>query len=84
MAIVKMYTKDYCPYCDRAKELLSQYDVAVEEFDVQNDASRLEEMMQLSKRRTVPQIFIDDLHVGGYDDLVSMQQSGKLTKILAE
>ena len=82
MSKVYMYTKNYCPYCDLAKELLSQYENELTEYDVQNDAARLHEMLERSQRRTVPQIFIDELHVGGYDDLAALESSGDLEKLL--
>lgn len=67
-----------CPYCVRAKELLTKKDLAYEEIDVTSDDAARSEMVALSKRRTVPQIWIGDLHVGGCDDLYALDTSGEL------
>lgn len=82
MAKVIMYTKEYCPYCRHAKELLNAKKVAFEEIRVDLDAAELEKMMKLSNRRTVPQIFINDVSIGGYDDLAALNKSGKLDELL--
>jgi thioredoxin reductase (NADPH) len=83
MARVVVYSKSWCPYCDRAKALLAAKGVAYEEIDVERDAARLEEMVRKSGgRRTVPQIFIDDQHVGGSDDLHELDRQGKLDPML--
>lgn len=82
MANVVIYTKESCPYCKLAKELLAAHHVTPEEFRVDLDSSRLEEMLRLSNRRTVPQIFIDGQSIGGYDDLAVLAKSGKLDTLL--
>lgn len=81
-----MYTKSYCPYCDLAKEILSQYPdkVLLEEVDVENDPKQLAVMMDKTKRRTVPQIFIEGQYIGGYDDLAEFEKTGKLNKLLEQ
>jgi glutaredoxin 3 len=82
MAKVIVYTKDNCPYCHMAKELLSSRSVSYEEIRIDLDDSKREEMMRLSNRRTVPQIFINDQSIGGYDDLAALVKSGKLDGLL--
>lgn len=82
MAKVVMYTKDHCPYCKMAKTLLTAKNIAFEEIHVDQDPEKLEEMMRLSKQRTVPQIFINDKPIGGYDDLAALAKSGKLDGLL--
>jgi glutaredoxin 3 len=78
-----MYTTQVCPYCLRAKALLKQRGVAqIEEIRVDLDAAQRDRMIELTGRRTVPQIFIGDLHVGGCDDLMALDQSGKLAPLL--
>ncbi len=83
MAKVEIYTKDYCPYCMRAKHLLETKGVKFEEYDITNDAAGQRDMIQRSERRTVPQIFIDGFHVGGSDDLIEANRSGQLDQLLA-
>jgi glutaredoxin 3 len=81
---VKMYTTLVCPYCVRAKALLKQRGVeAIEEIRVDLDPAERERMMALTGRRTVPQIFIGNTHVGGCDDLVALDQQGQLLPLLA-
>ena len=83
MTNIEIYTKDYCPFCARAKHLLTTKGVSFTEHDVTHDVEGQQEMMERSQRRTVPQIFIDGHHVGGNDDLVAANQSGELDKLLA-
>lgn len=81
---VLMYTTAVCPYCIRAKQLLTARGVPqIEEVRVDLDPARREEMMVKTNRRTVPQIYIGDTHVGGCDDLVALDQAGKLLPLLA-
>ena len=83
MALVKMYTTQVCPYCIRAKSLLQQRGVGqIEEIRVDLDPSQRQAMMQLTGRRTVPQIFIGAMHVGGCDDLVDLDRRGGLMPLL--
>ena len=82
MAKVVVYTKENCPYCRMAKELLSSRQVAYEEVRIDLDEDRKEEMIRLSNRRTVPQIFINDQSIGGYDDISTLAKSGKLDGLL--
>ncbi len=83
MPKIRIYTTPICPYCARAKALLSEKDAAFEEVDVYMDAAARKEMMQRSGRRTVPQIFIGERHIGGCDDLVSLDEAGELDPLLA-
>ena len=81
---VLMYTAAVCPYCTRAKRLLAARGVIeIEEIRVDLDPARREEMMRRTRRRTVPQIFIGDTHVGGCDDLIALDQRGGLMPLLA-
>jgi glutaredoxin 3 len=83
MAEVIVYSKAVCPYCDRAKMLLKAKDVAFEERRVDLDPALLDEMLSKSEgRRTVPQIFINDQGVGGFDDLWALEQKGQLDSLL--
>jgi glutaredoxin 3 len=82
MAQVRIYTTPICPYCARAKALLGQKGVAFEEVDVYMDAAARKEMMEKSGRRTVPQIFIDERHIGGCDDLHALEADGGLDPLL--
>lgn len=80
---VLMYTTAVCPYCVRAKQLLKARGVVeIEEVRVDLDPARRDEMMQRTQRRTVPQIFIGDVHVGGCDDLHALNAAGKLRPLL--
>ncbi len=82
-AHVLMYTTAVCPYCVRAKQLLAARGVTgIEEVRVDLDPARREEMMQRTQRRTVPQIYIGETHVGGCDDLVALDAAGKLKPLL--
>lgn len=83
-AAVMMYSTAICPYCVRAERLLHAKGVAViEKVRVDLDTERRAEMMQKTGRRTVPQIYIGGVHVGGYDDLVVLDRAGKLVPMLA-
>jgi glutaredoxin 3 len=84
-ARVLMYTTAVCPYCIRAKQLLSARGVReIEEVRVDLDPARREEMMEKTKRRTVPQIYIGDTHVGGCDDLIALDAAGGLLPLLGQ
>jgi glutaredoxin 3 len=77
-----MYTTAICPYCVRAKYLLNNKGVGFDEIRIDHNPDSMQEMLQRSNRHTVPQIFIDDYHVGGYDDLASLEMSGRLDELL--
>jgi len=79
-----MYSTATCPYCVRAKQILKAKGVEqIDEIRVDLDAVQRQTMMQITGRRTVPQIFIGDTHVGGHDDLVALDQRGGLDPLLA-
>jgi glutaredoxin 3 len=83
MSAVKMYTTAVCPYCVRAKQILKAKGVTeIEEIRVDLDPEQRISMMNLTGRRTVPQIFIGDTHVGGCDDLVALDGQGGLVPLL--
>jgi len=83
MSKVLMYTTQVCPYCVRAKALLKQRGVAaIDEVRVDMDPAARSRMVELTGRRTVPQIFIGDTHVGGCDDLIALDQRGGLMPLL--
>ena len=83
MPSIKMYTTGYCPYCTRAKQFLQAKGVAqIEEIRIDTDSAARITMMEITGRRTVPQIFIGATHVGGYDDLVALDKSGGLQPLL--
>ena len=83
MQAVKMYTTAVCPYCTRAKQLLKSRGVAqIEEVRIDTDPAARQQMMDITGRRTVPQIFIGDTHVGGFDDLAVLDQRGGLMPLL--
>ena len=83
MPTVKMYTTAVCPYCIRAKQLLNARGVAqIEEIRIDLDPGARAHMMEITGRRTVPQIFIGDTHVGGCDDLVALDSKGGLMPLL--
>lgn len=84
MAKVTMYSTAVCPYCVRAEQLLTQKGVAdIEKIRVDLEPERRDEMIARTGRRTVPQIFIGDTHVGGCDDLYALERAGKLDPLLA-
>lgn len=83
MANVTIYSSDYCPFCIRAKQLLTSKNVAFDEINVDGERERRQEMMEKSGRHTVPQIWIDELHVGGCDELFALEREQKLDTLLA-
>jgi glutaredoxin 3 len=84
MAKVTMYATSWCPYCDRARRLLAKKGVDFEEVDVESAPEKRAEMQNRSGRRSVPQIFIGDQHVGGSDDLHALEDAGKLDALLGK
>ncbi|MDP2832398.1 MAG: glutaredoxin 3 [Pseudomonadota bacterium] len=84
MPHVKMYCTATCPYCTMAEKLLAKKGVTqIEKVRVDLDSAQLEEMMRITGRRTVPQIYIGDRHVGGFDDLSALDAGGELEPLLA-
>ena len=83
MAKIEMYSTLFCPYCARARSLLQKKGVAFTDIDLDSDTARRDEMVaRAGGRRTVPQIFIDGAHIGGSDELVSLDRAGKLDALL--
>lgn len=84
MAQVTLYTSPLCGFCHAAKRMLTGKGVSYAEIDVAADPSKRQEMMSRANgRHTVPQIFVGDIHVGGYDDMAALEQAGKLDPMLA-
>lgn len=81
---VVMYGTEYCSYCAAARMLLKKKGIDWEEISISGDADKRDEMMQRSGGRTVPQIFIDGKPIGGFDDLYTLEQDGRLDVILSE
>ncbi|WP_029151686.1 glutaredoxin 3 [Methylovulum miyakonense] len=82
MPEILIYTTKICPYCIMAKRLLDKKGVTYNEINVDGNPGLREAMMQKTRRRTVPQIYIGDLHVGGFDELYSLEQNKKLDTLL--
>ena len=80
---VIVYSQPFCGYCSAAKRLLNEKGAAFTEIDVMAEPGRRDEMIARSGRRTVPQIFIDGRHIGGYDDLSALDRAGELDGLLA-
>lgn len=84
MQPVTIYTSQLCGYCHAAKRLLNSKNVKFDEIDVMTDPDKRQEMMRRAQgRHTVPQIFIGDIHVGGFDDMNALERAGKLDQLLA-
>ncbi|HNP02516.1 MAG TPA: glutaredoxin 3 [Agitococcus sp.] len=82
MTAVTVYSTGTCPWCVQAENLLKRVGATVEKIRVDQSESQLESMMTRSGRRTVPQIFVGDVHIGGFNDLVACEQSGELLKLI--
>lgn len=83
MPHIRIYSTPVCPYCDRAKQLFDRRGDVYEVIDVSDTAQREKMIALAGGRRTVPQIFIGDTHVGGYDDLAALERKGELDELLA-
>ena len=81
-AQVTMYATDWCPFCVRAEKLLVSKGANVKKINVEDQPDRRAEMVEMTGRRTVPQMFIGDRHVGGHDDLVALERVGDLDALL--
>lgn len=84
MAAITIYTTPTCPYCLAAKALLTHKGLSFREINVQNDRETAVSLMERTGRRTVPQIFIGETHVGGFDDLNALETAGRLDPLLRE
>jgi glutaredoxin 3 len=83
MPTIRMYSTAVCPFCQRAEMLLKSKGIAeIEKIRVDLDSARRDEMIQKTGRRTVPQIYIGEVHVGGFDDLAALDRAGKLDALL--
>lgn len=82
-ANITLYTTPYCPYCVRAKQLLDTKQVSYTDIDVSRDSAKRKDMEKKSGQRTVPQIWINDQHIGGCDDLYTLEYKGKLDELLS-
>lgn len=76
MTNITVYHKDYCPYCKAAKKLLAAQGLSFDEIEVTNNPAEFANMAKRSGRRTVPQIFVGDIHIGGFDDLQAQVAKG--------
>lgn len=83
MPKILIYSANLCPYCTMAKRLLDKKGAAYSEINIDSKPGLREEMMQKTKRRTVPQIYIGDFHVGGFDDLYALEMKNELDGLLA-
>lgn len=81
---VVMFSGDPCVYCDRARRLLERKGIPVREIKVTGAPELRAEMERLSQRRTIPQIFINGQHIGGYDDIAALDRAGELDRLLAQ
>ncbi len=82
MSAIEIYVKQWCPYCAMAKQLLSEKGRNWNEIDIEAQPERRGEMIERSGRRTVPQIFVGEQHVGGFDDLKALDDAGRLDSLL--
>ncbi len=82
MTKIIIYTKDICPYCTKAKALLQRKNASFSEIKITDDKIKEEMIKKSNGRMTVPQIFINDFHIGGCDDLYAMEAEGKLDELL--
>ena len=82
MPNITVYSTNYCPYCVRAKDLLKRKGASFTEINVEDDDTREAMIKKAGGRRTVPQIFIGEQHIGGYDDLAALDKAGKLDAML--
>ena len=79
---VTIYTGNRCAFCNAAKKMLDSKNVSYNEINIHEDTDKAKEMVEKTKRQTVPQIFIGDLHVGGFDDMAELNTEGKLDELL--
>lgn len=84
MKNVTLYSADWCPFCTRAKALLTSREIPFEEVNVDRVPGFREKLVEMSGRRTVPQIFVDGAPVGGYDDLAALDRNGELLALVGD
>jgi len=84
MKKVVIYSTRICPYCMRAKNFFEKKNIPFDEIRIDQDSAQMQKMMEMSKRQSVPQIFIGDYHVGGFDDLMEHDIDGKLEGLLED
>ena len=84
MKKVIIYSTRICPYCMRAKNFFEKKNITFDEIRIDQDPAQMQKMMEISKRQSVPQIFIGDYHVGGFDDLIEHDMDGKLEGLLED
>ena len=84
MSQIIMYTSQHCPFCRMAEQLLARLGKTPRKIRVDVDTNAYKTMIERTGRKTVPQIFINDYHVGGYDDLAAFDNSGRLSKLIAD
>lgn len=84
MKKVQIYTTQWCPYCFAAKNLLNDKGISYEEVDASDPEVRMAMVQRANGRRTVPQIFVGETHVGGYDDMAALDRRGQFDPLLAE
>ena len=82
MSKIQIYTTQWCPYCRMAKSLLQEKGQSWDEVDVEAEPDRRDEMIERSRRSSVPQIWIGDRHIGGYDELAALERAGELDALL--
>lgn len=82
MATITIYSKSWCPFCNRAIALLQSKGADFTEIDIEDQPEKRAEMIERSQRQTVPQVFIDERHIGGCDELMATNASGELDKLL--
>jgi len=84
MKKVVIYSTRICPYCMRAKNFFEKKNITFDEIRIDQDQAQMQKMIEMSKRQSVPQIFIGDYHVGGFDDLIEHDMDGKLEGLLED
>lgn len=84
MTKIEIYTKGYCPFCIQTKETLNNIGLNFEEYEITNNEKLTQEMQLRSQRKTVPQVFINDQHIGGGDDFHEALRNGELTHLITK
>ena len=84
MKKVVIYSTRICPYCMRAKNFFEKRNITFDEIRIDQDSAQMQKMMEMSKKQSVPQIFIGDYHIGGFDDLIKHDMDGKLEGLLED